>query len=67
MIRQDEPADPDVHALAVGLARQCRHIVQGCLREEEWIDADREFYMVIREGLERLAALRRIGSPFPFA
>lgn len=58
MIRQDAPADPAVHALAIELARQCRYIVQGCLREEEWIDADREFYMVIREGLEKLATQR---------
>jgi hypothetical protein len=25
----------------------CRHIIQGCLREEEWQDADREFFDVI--------------------
>jgi len=53
MIRQDVPADPIVHELAMRLARQCRRIVQACLREEEWPEADREFYTVIREGLER--------------
>jgi hypothetical protein len=53
MIRQDVPADPAVHELALRLARRCRHIIQACLREEEWQDADREFYLIIREGLER--------------
>ena len=53
MIRQDGPADPAVHELAMRLARQCRHIIQACLREEEWPEADREFYLIIREGLER--------------
>lgn len=48
------PATPAVDELAMRLARQCRHIVQACLREEEWQDADREFFAVIREGLERL-------------
>jgi len=32
------------------------------LREEEWGDADREFYLVIREELERLRELRGAGS-----
>jgi hypothetical protein len=34
------------------LAQECRHIVQGCLREEEWQDGDREFFDVIRPALE---------------
>ena len=29
-------------------ARDCCYVVQGCLREEEWGDADEEFYEVIR-------------------
>lgn len=33
------------------MAQECRSIVQACLREEEWQDADREFFGVIREGL----------------
>jgi hypothetical protein len=40
-----------VHEAAVRLAVRCRRIVQACLREEEWIDADREFYEIIRDGL----------------
>jgi len=37
--------------LAWRLARKCRGIVQACLREEEWLDADRELFGVISEGL----------------
>jgi hypothetical protein len=44
------------HETAVRLAVQCRRIVQAVLREEEWIEADREFYTVIREGLEQYRA-----------
>jgi hypothetical protein len=36
------------------LARECRALVQGCLREEEWQDADREFFAVIAAGLAAL-------------
>ncbi len=53
MFVASHPADPKVHEAAIRLARRCRHIVQACLREEEWADADREFYQVIREGLEQ--------------
>lgn len=37
-------------ARAWQLARKCRNIVQGCLREEEWQDADQEFFEIISEG-----------------
>ena len=47
-----QPADTAIHMLSIRLARQCRFIIQACLREEEWADADREFYRVIRRGLE---------------
>jgi hypothetical protein len=47
------PTDRTTHETAVRLAVQCRRIVQACLREEEWPEADREFYLIIREGLER--------------
>ena len=45
--------DRRTHQLAMRLARQCRRIVQACLREEEWGDADREFYEIIRQGLQQ--------------
>ncbi|HWB11272.1 MAG TPA: hypothetical protein VG826_18730 [Pirellulales bacterium] len=40
-----------LRALALRLARACRRVVQGCLREEEWRDADEEFCRVILVGL----------------
>ncbi len=52
MIVETQPTDPDTHATAIRIARKCRRIVQSCLREEEWLEADREFYAVIREELE---------------
>jgi hypothetical protein len=42
--------------MAVRLAVQCRRIVQACLREEEWIDADREFFLIMRDGLQEYRA-----------
>jgi hypothetical protein len=56
MFVESEPADPGIHAAAIRMAQRCRRIVQTCLREEEWIDADREFYRVCREELERWIA-----------
>jgi hypothetical protein len=44
----------EIHEAAVRIARQCRSIVQTCLREEEWADADREFYLIARRELEAL-------------
>ena len=60
-------------ATATKLARQCRHIIQGVLREDEWRDADREFSAVILAGLEsykrQVLSLReerkRQGQMFP--
>jgi hypothetical protein len=52
----NQPADEAIHTCSIRLARQCRFIIQACLREEEWADADREFYRVIRQGLEDFKA-----------
>jgi hypothetical protein len=52
VIQTNQPCDPQVHALAIRLARACRNVIQAVLREEEWADADREFYLVIRQGIE---------------
>jgi hypothetical protein len=43
-----------LHALAQRMARACRHVVQGCLREEEWLDADEAFFEIILAGLREL-------------
>jgi hypothetical protein len=53
MIEITRPADPDVHAMAIAIARRCVYIIQAVLREEERIEALREFYMIAREELER--------------
>lgn len=56
MFMASQPTSPEIHATAIRAARRCRNIVQACLREEEWADADWEFYRVIREELEALQA-----------
>ena len=53
MFIANQPADPEIHEAAIRIARRCRWLIQSCLREEEWGDADREFYLVVREELER--------------
>lgn len=52
MLQSNQSSDPRVHAVAIRLARACRHVIQTVLREEEWGEADREFYLVIRQGIE---------------
>ncbi len=52
MFQSNRSCDPRVHATAMRLARACRYVIQAVLGEEEWRDADREFYLVIRQGLE---------------
>ena len=46
------PTDAITHETAIRIARRCRHVIQACLREEEWGDADREFYRICREELD---------------
>jgi hypothetical protein len=48
----NKPTDGRTHETAFRIARRCRHTIQACLREEEWVDADREFYRIAREELE---------------
>lgn len=49
------PTDRRLHETALRAARRCRRVVQACLREEEWADADEEFYLIIREELAKWA------------
>jgi hypothetical protein len=56
MFIESQAADPRVHKAAIRIARRCRHVVQACLREEEWAEADREFYKVARQELDALKA-----------
>jgi hypothetical protein len=55
MFVESQIADPTIHSLSIRLAKQCRNVVQSCLREEEWRDCDLEFYKIIRAGLEGFA------------
>jgi hypothetical protein len=52
------PNDHRTHEAAIRIARRCRYVIQGCLREEEWADADGEFYRICREELERWKRLK---------
>jgi hypothetical protein len=54
MADETTPADPAIHAEAIKAARECVWIIQAVLRDEEVIDATREFYRVIRERMESL-------------
>jgi len=63
MIIESQAADPRTHEVAIRIARRCRNIVQACLREEEWAEADREFYRVARDELEALRSTSRSGPP----
>jgi hypothetical protein len=56
---ESQSTDHLTHETAIRIARRCRHIVQACLREEEWAEADREFYRVAREELEQFDAGRK--------
>jgi hypothetical protein len=47
-------ANDRLKQVALRMARRCRGIVQGCLREEEWLDCDEEFFAVILEELLQL-------------
>jgi hypothetical protein len=53
MFVESHSADVVVHATAIRLAKRCREVIQACLREEEWRDADLEFYRIIRAELEQ--------------
>lgn len=65
MFIENQPTDARTHETAIRIARRCRHIIQAVLREEEWADADREFYRIAREELEayRTRRDRQAGQP----
>jgi hypothetical protein len=53
MLQSHQSTDPAVHDLCIRIARKCVWVIQAVLREEERIEAVREFYRVAREELER--------------
>jgi hypothetical protein len=48
------PSGRDLNSLAMRVAKDCRIIIQACLREEEWADAEEEFRLVILAGLKEI-------------
>jgi hypothetical protein len=48
--------------IAIRVARQCREVIQTCLREEEWADAEEEFRWLILAGLRELDEQRARGA-----
>lgn len=53
MFVESQSADPAVHRLSVTIAKRCVWVIQAILREEERIEAAREFYRVCREELDK--------------
>ena len=53
MFIESQSANPAVHALCIKIATRCMWIIQTCLREEEQLEAVREFYRVCREELDK--------------
>lgn len=45
---------PVIEVSIRAVAKRCVFIIRGCLREEEWIDAEEEFRRIILEGLKDL-------------
>jgi len=62
-IPETPPTHNDMDSLARKAATQCRHVIQSCLREEEWRDADDEFYEIIRQAFSEL--IRKDNAPRP--
>lgn len=56
---ETSPTHKDIEAMARKAARRCRHVIQSCLREEEWRDADNEFYEIIQQALLGLLQTNR--------
>ncbi len=67
MFVSSQSADPVIHEAAIRMAQRCRWLIQACLREEEWGDADREFYLVLREELEHFVAHQAAAGKRPGA
>ena len=60
MFIESQAADPAVHRLCIRISRSCVHVIQAVLREEERIEAVREFYRVCREELDKPAPIGEV-------
>ena len=52
----------ELKRIARRLARQCREIIQSCLREEEWPDAEDEFARAILTGLREATSSHSVSE-----
>jgi hypothetical protein len=53
-----------IDELSWRLAQECRTTVQACLREEEWEDAEREFFLRIQNGIQSLVGVNETQEVF---
>lgn len=53
MFIENQSANPAVHALCVKISKRLVWIIQACLRDEERVEAVRQFYAVLREELDK--------------
>ena len=53
MFIESQSADPAIHEVSVNIANRCVWIISALLRDEEKLDAQREFYRVCREELDK--------------
>jgi hypothetical protein len=54
MFVESASCDPVIHATAVRISRRCVGIIEPLLRQEEKPEAAREFYIVVRDELEKM-------------
>ncbi len=59
MINQNQPCSPVTHQVATAIAHRCVGIIEGLLRQEEKPEAAREFYLAVRDEIERLPPERQ--------
>jgi hypothetical protein len=52
MFIDSQSANPEIHALAIRIAKRCTDIIRPLLRQEEVGDALNEFYRACRTELE---------------
>jgi hypothetical protein len=50
---ENQSTDARTHETALRIAQGCLWLIRGLLREEEWSDAQSEFYRIARRELEQ--------------
>ena len=63
MFIENRPTDLPTHEAAIRIARRCQHVIQTLLREDEWADADLEFYRIARNEIENLTVPKDRATP----